>query len=71
LGIPLKTDRYTKDRVMIKYARLLVEMPLDGNLPEYIEFANEMDMLIRQGVKYEWLPIKCTHCRMFGCTQDV
>ena len=44
---------------------------MDGNFPEYIEFANEKDILIRQRVKYEWLPINCSHCRMFGHTQDV
>ena len=71
LGIPLKVDWYTKDKVMMKYTCLLVEMPLDGNVPEYIIFANEKDILIRQRVMYEWLPIKCTHCRMFGHTQDV
>ncbi|KAJ8420948.1 hypothetical protein Cgig2_017687 [Carnegiea gigantea] len=70
LGIPLKTDRYTKDRTMMKYARLLVELPLDGNFLEFIEFANEKDVLIRQRVKYEWLPIKCTNCGMFGHTQE-
>ncbi|KAJ8422697.1 LOW QUALITY PROTEIN: hypothetical protein Cgig2_031931 [Carnegiea gigantea] len=37
LGIPLKTDKYTKDKSMRKYARLLVEMPLEGHFPEYIE----------------------------------
>jgi len=70
LGIPLKTDRYIKDKMMMKYARLLMEMPLDGNFPEFIEFANKKDVLIRQSVKYEWLPIKYTHCRMFGHTQE-
>ena len=71
MGIPLKTYRYTKDKIMLKYARLLVEMPLDGSFPEYIEFANEKDVLIRQRVVYEWLPIKCSHYSMFGHTQDV
>jgi len=66
LGIPLKTDRYTKDKVMIKYARMLIDMSLDGQFPHYIEFFIEEDVLIRQQVHYEWKPIKCTHCKMFG-----
>ena len=65
VGYPFKGRQCTKDKVMMKYARLLVEMPLDGNFPEYIEFANEKDILIRQRVKYKWLPLKCSHCRMF------
>jgi len=68
IGIPLKTDRYTKDKTMLKYARLLVEMPLKGQFPDYIEFANEKNVIIRQKIVYEWRPIKCTHCRMFGHT---
>ncbi|KAJ8419993.1 hypothetical protein Cgig2_031557 [Carnegiea gigantea] len=64
LGIPLKTDKYTKEKSMLKYARLLVEMPLDGNFPEYIEFVNEKNVLIRQKVKCEWLPLKCSHYRI-------
>ncbi|KAJ8419834.1 hypothetical protein Cgig2_030511 [Carnegiea gigantea] len=63
LGIPLKTDKFTKEKSMLKYARLLVEMPLDGSFPDYIEFANENNVLIRQ-------PLKCCHCKMFGHTVE-
>ena len=66
LGIPLKTEKYTKEKTMLKYARLLVEMPIDGSFPEYIEFANEKEVLIRQKVIYEWLPLKCSYYKMFG-----
>ena len=63
-------DKHTKDKTMLQYARLMVEISLDGDFLEYIEFANENNMLIRQAVRYEWLPLKCTHCKMFGHTQD-
>jgi len=53
LGIPLKTDRYTGERMLIKYAHLLIDMPLDGQFPDYIEFFNEEGILIRQQVHYE------------------
>ncbi|KAJ8430097.1 hypothetical protein Cgig2_022699 [Carnegiea gigantea] len=66
LGIPLKTDKYTKERASIRYARLLIEMPLEGPFLQHVEFANEHDMIIRQPVNYEWLPPKCTHRQMFG-----
>ena len=55
---------------MLKYARLWVEMAIDGNFAAYVEFANERDVLIRPKVKYEWLTLKCTHYRMFGHTQE-
>jgi len=70
IGIPLKTDRYTKDKSMVKYARLMVEMPLEGNFPDYIEFVSERDVIIRQRIVNEWRPIKCTHCKMFGHTHE-
>ena len=70
LGIPLKTDRYTKEKLMIKYARLLVEMPLDGDFPDYIDFANEKNVIIRQKVVYEWKPIKCSYCKMYDHVQE-
>ncbi|KAJ8419892.1 hypothetical protein Cgig2_017702 [Carnegiea gigantea] len=70
VGIPLKTDKYTKEKSMLKYARLLVEMPSVGQFLDYIEFTNEKSALIRQKVNYEWLPLKCSHCKMFGHTQE-
>ncbi|KAJ8445597.1 hypothetical protein Cgig2_018538 [Carnegiea gigantea] len=65
LGIPLKTDRYTKDKTVIRYACMLIDMQLDGHFPDNIEFFNEEDVLIRQQVHYEWKPLECTHCKMF------
>ena len=67
----LKTDKYTKEKLMLKYARLLVEIPLEGNFPEFIEFANEKNVLIRQKVIYEWLPTKCSYCKMYGHTHEI
>jgi len=48
---------------MLHYARLLIEMSLEGNFLEFIEFLNDKDVLVRQQVKYEWKPIYCTHCQ--------
>ena len=56
---------------MIRYARLLVEMPIDGPFPNHIEFFNEDEVLIRQPVTYEWIPTKCSRCVMMGHTEDV
>ncbi|KAJ8427301.1 hypothetical protein Cgig2_002213 [Carnegiea gigantea] len=64
--IPLKTDKYTKEKTMLKYARLLIDISLEGPFPNFIEFFDEEGVLIRQPVICEWKPIKCTHCHMFG-----
>ncbi|KAJ8444596.1 hypothetical protein Cgig2_013875 [Carnegiea gigantea] len=66
LGIPIKTDKFTKDRQVIHYARLLVEMPIDGPFLNHIEFFNE-----DEPVTYEWILTKCSHCAMMGHTEDV
>ena len=71
LGIPIKTDKFTKEKQAIRYARLLVEMAIDGAFPEQIDFFNEEGILVRQSVIYEWIPSKCTHCAMMGHTEDV
>ena len=55
---------------MLKYARSFVEIPLEGNFPDFTEFANEKYVIIRQKVVYEWKPIQCTHCKMFGHTGE-
>ncbi|KAJ8419812.1 hypothetical protein Cgig2_000653 [Carnegiea gigantea] len=66
IRIPLKTDKCTNEKTMLKYARLLIDIFLEGPFPDYIDFFDEEEVLITQKVIYEWKPIKCTHCHMFG-----
>ena len=70
LGIPLKTDKYTRDKSMLKYARVLIDIPLNGGFPDHIDFANDKGVMVRQAVAYEWQPIKCSHCSMFSHVVD-
>jgi len=71
LGIPIKTDRFTKEKTIIKYARLLIDIPLEGSFPEFIESFNDHEVLVRQQVVYEWKPVKCAHCHMYGHEEQV
>ena len=66
LGIPIKTDRYTMERRLLKHARLLIEIPLDAPFPDFLEFINDQDVVVRVPVCFEWKPLKCAHCHMFG-----
>ena len=50
IGIPIKPDKFTKDKQVLRYAQLLVEMPIEGPFPEHIDFFNDEDVLIRQQV---------------------
>ena len=56
---------------MLSYARVLIEFPIEGPFPDYTEFCNESDFLIRESLSYEWLPIKCSHCGMFGHNEPI
>ena len=49
---------------------MLIEMSLEGPFPEHIDLTNNKDAVIRQQVKFEWLPLKCTRCRMDGHSLD-
>ncbi|KAJ8425247.1 hypothetical protein Cgig2_015854 [Carnegiea gigantea] len=40
-------------------------MPLDRSFPDYIDFSIENNVLIRQRVHYEWLPLMCSHYAQF------
>ncbi|KAJ8423185.1 LOW QUALITY PROTEIN: hypothetical protein Cgig2_026633 [Carnegiea gigantea] len=46
LGIPLKTNCFAKDRTMLRYAKLLIDVSLDSPFPEFIEFFNDNDVLV-------------------------
>ena len=70
LGIPIKMDRYTVEKSMLRYARLLIDINLGDDSPNYIEFANDKDVLVRQPITYEWKPIQCTPCKMYGHTAE-
>ncbi|KAJ8422257.1 hypothetical protein Cgig2_029100 [Carnegiea gigantea] len=70
LGTPIKTDKYIKDKTFLKYARILIEIQLEDNFPEYIKFVNEHNVVVRQKVEYEWKPIKCDFYKMYGHMKD-
>ncbi|KAJ8419826.1 hypothetical protein Cgig2_029726 [Carnegiea gigantea] len=70
LGVPIKTDKFTKDKALLRYARLFIEMQLQDSFPDFIDFIKEHNVVVRQKVEYEWKPSKCTFCKMFGHTDE-
>ena len=66
LGIPIKIDQYTKDKTMLRYARLLIDISLGSSFPDFFEFFNNNEVLVWQQVVYEWKPIACAHCHIYG-----
>ncbi|XP_062088610.1 uncharacterized protein LOC133795173 [Humulus lupulus] len=66
VGKPIMVDKVTKDRSMIKFARVLVDMEIADNPPKIISYINERGQLMDQIIEYEWLPTKFPHCKKFG-----
>ncbi|KAJ8425110.1 hypothetical protein Cgig2_015888 [Carnegiea gigantea] len=65
LRIPIKTDRYTKEKTMLRYARLLIDISLDSTFLDFIKFFNDNEVV------YEWKPVKCAHRHMFGHEEQI
>ena len=47
LGVPIKMDETTKQKTAIRYARVLIEMLLEGSFPECIDFVNDWEVVVR------------------------
>ena len=48
ISIPLKTDKCTREKTLLNYAHLLIEMELEGYFADYIDFINDNDVMVRQ-----------------------
>ncbi|XP_062114202.1 uncharacterized protein LOC133825252 [Humulus lupulus] len=68
IGKPIMIDKTTKDRSMIKFAQVLVDMEIAETLPQYINYLNERGQVMEQPIEYEWLPTKCSNCKKLGHT---
>lgn len=70
LGTPLLTDRVTKDRTILSYVRVLIEIKIGLDLIENIQFMNKYDQVVDQAVEYEWLPVKCINYHLMGHVEN-
>ncbi|XP_062118254.1 uncharacterized protein LOC133831861 [Humulus lupulus] len=69
IGVPILVDKVTKDRSMMQFARVLVEIELSEDLPKSVQFHNEKGQLIEQFLEFEWLPTQCRGCKVYGHTE--
>ncbi|GJY75825.1 putative reverse transcriptase domain-containing protein [Tanacetum coccineum] len=80
LGTPLMLDSYKSDMCMqywgrSSYARVMIELRADVELKDNIVVA--MPKITREGhytcnvhVEYEWKPLRCSSCKVFGHIQE-
>ena len=64
MGIPLAANRITQYKSILKYARILVEMQLSGEIPKSIIFKDEKGVIVNQVVEFEWKTIRCSKYKM-------
>ncbi|XP_050238209.1 uncharacterized protein LOC126687696 [Mercurialis annua] len=66
LGKPLFTDRCTRERSILAYARILIDMRLKGVFPDIVVIDDADGNQHTQFVEYEWKPILCESCNKLG-----
>ncbi|XP_030478184.1 uncharacterized protein LOC115695244 [Cannabis sativa] len=70
VGKMVMLDLVTRERERLSYARVMVEVMMDQNFPDFLEFENEFGSTTTVKLKYEWKPVACSHCSGFGHTAD-
>ncbi|XP_062089596.1 uncharacterized protein LOC133796130 [Humulus lupulus] len=68
IGKPMMMDKVTKEKSMVKFARVLVDVEITDHLPHSISFINERGQLMEQAIEFEWLPTRCSCCKGLGHT---
>lgn len=66
IGDPVKCDETTSKREKVQYARVLVRVQIDQNLPNSLVFLDEKGLTQECRVEYEWKPTQCSNCLKFG-----
>ncbi|KAK4384690.1 hypothetical protein Sango_3035700 [Sesamum angolense] len=73
VGIPLYTDKITKNCSRLDYARVCVMLDCNSTLPKHLVVMNPMmregqEIPAKVDVEYEWLPQRCKTCCSLGHT---
>lgn len=66
VGRPVAADPLTIARTRLSYARLLVEVDVQGSLPKLIPITGPAGETMVQPVRYEFRMPKCSKCHMTG-----
>lgn len=65
IGTPLFIDNLTSSGTRISFARVCVEVNVESTLPQSF-FVKCEEEVVEIRVKYQGLPAKCEHCKVFG-----
>lgn len=70
IGNFVRVDKVTQEKSNLFFARVLVEVKIDQEFPEMVQFLNEKGAVIDQKVFYAWKPIKCSSCTGYGHSHE-
>ena len=70
IGTPIRVDHFIKERNRLAYPQILIEIKLAQTLVEQLQFEDEFGEVVNIGVRYEWRPVICAHCRGVGHETD-
>lgn len=66
VGNPLKLDDHTAKETRLSFARILVEINADSDLPNETTISLHDGENLIQTIEYEWIPPRCKTCLCFG-----
>ncbi|XP_070037054.1 uncharacterized protein [Nicotiana tomentosiformis] len=70
IGKPLMVDHQIEKNIGLNFARLLIEVDIDGPLSKKIMFKNERGNLVELKVQYDWKPILCKCSNKYGHNEE-
>ncbi|KAK9672338.1 hypothetical protein RND81_12G094100 [Saponaria officinalis] len=62
----LRCDYATQEKTRLGFARILIELPFGGKIPESIKFLDEAGNVVVINVVFEWKPALCSTCKGIG-----
>ncbi|KAL2894184.1 Translation initiation factor 2 subunit alpha [Bienertia sinuspersici] len=66
IGEIVKVDGATKFNEKLYYARLMIEIAINVQLPDHITIDNEKRIVVDQQITYEWVLVYYTTCKGYG-----
>ncbi|XP_074293134.1 uncharacterized protein LOC141620066 [Silene latifolia] len=70
VGKYVKCDVATEERTRLGYARVMVELQVDQQLPKSISFKDENGGVVQVDIEYEWKPVTCKKCQGMGHEEE-
>ena len=68
VGKPLYADSTTETNRRLGFARVFIEVDVNGEFPTEIEVDMGDGKAFIVGIEYPWVPVKCPKCHLFGHT---